>query len=579
MKLRMFLICLSLSLGLFPVTAASAEPGIENPTGPSDASDDHTAQPGAAAPSSSAGPAAPAGQLAELSKLLAEQRQVLEAQAKAIEEQREALAEQRRRTDALEAEIESLRGTSEAPGSPSGVESAAARPDLADGAMRMSGPVNPPQAPADASQIEGRLTSLEQSFERNNPFLFSGDFRLRSEPILGGPSDGSQDRTRERYRVRLNVDARLGESFTGGISLASGDIGQPISTNQTTNQFFARKPFFLDKAFAQYEPRELPFLTLVGGKFAYPWYSTELTWDKDLNPEGVAEKLDFDVKTGPLEQLNLVAFQLPFAENHYTTSTNKSYFNSMLYGGQVQMVFGLPGGAKLSGYSAYYDWQNADAVAFALLAPAENFSVTNGQSPLEGLLALEANGEMNSIATVNSSANGVATLRSANFASRFGLFDNILRLDLPAASAKWPLRVIGDYVQNTRACSNGGSIPSGATLNFPCIARERRGYWLEARAGETKKKGDWEFSYTRIYADREAVLGAFNYSELRASSNVTAHRVELFYEAANNVQLAWTGIFARPINSPGTTAEPFTERLQFDVTYFFGAPPEGRKRK
>jgi hypothetical protein len=41
-----------------------------------------------------------------------------------------------------------------------------------------------------------------------------------------------------------------------------------------------------------------PWLTLQGGKMPNPIYSTSLVWDSDINPEGFAERLTFDLKNG-----------------------------------------------------------------------------------------------------------------------------------------------------------------------------------------------------------------------------------------------------------------------------------------
>lgn len=167
------------------------------------------------------------------------------------------------------------------------------------------------------------------------------------------------------------------------------------------------------------------------------------------------------------------------------------------------------------------------------------------------------------------------TLTSAQFASQFALLDTIAKFDFDTGSDRWPVTVLGDFVQNTRACANLGNIaapPSGSTLTFnvPCNPRERRGYWLEARFGRTQEKGDWQFAYTRMFIEREAVMGAFNFSDLRQNSNVTQHRVELFYQAYKNIQLAFTGLFGRPLNfGSSTPPENILKRFQFDLIYKF----------
>ena len=75
-----------------------------------------------------------------------------------------------------------------------------------------------------------------------------------------------------------------------------------------------------------------------------------------------------------------------------------------------------------------------------------------------------------------------------------------------------------------------------------------------------------------MFIEREAVMGAFNFSDLRQNSNVSQHRVEVFYQAYKNVQLAFTGLIGRPLNrhvAAGTPPEPWLKRLQFDVIYKF----------
>ena len=86
-----------------------------------------------------------------------------------------------------------------------------------------------------------------------------------------------------RYRARLNFNTRLNSDFSGGFSLATGDFNQPITANQDANQEFTRKPFYLDKAFILFTPHQFKQLSIIGGKFAYPWLRSELTWDNDLS--------------------------------------------------------------------------------------------------------------------------------------------------------------------------------------------------------------------------------------------------------------------------------------------------------
>ena len=103
------------------------------------------------------------------------------------------------------------------------------------------------------------------------------------------------------------------------------------------------------------------------------------------------------------------------------------------------------------------------------------------------------------------------------------------------------------------------------TLNAPCNSHYRRGYWAEGNVGRLEKKGDLQFGYARIYIEREAVLGNFNYSDIRQGTNVTQHRITSFYMLDPRVQLGFTALIGRPL---GTT-EPWLTRLQFDTIYLF----------
>jgi hypothetical protein len=408
--------------------------------------------------------------------------------------------------------------------------------------------------------------NLEERIKKIGPFTFSGDFRLRAEPTFGGPLDQSQQRFRQRVRLRFNVEAKLNDQIRGGFSVASGDLNSPISTSQTLNQFESRKPLAIDRMYATYTPSWFKPLTLTGGKFAYNWFSTEMVWDKDLNPEGAGETLSFNIKTTALKNISLVGFQSPVAKVQRTAANDKSFYNTVVYGEQVQTYWQLGKRVRLNAYGSFYDWKSTDSVAQSLLE-------ANSASPEDGLLPLANLGEVNSIATLTStnSITGAKTLTSAQFASKFAILDSLVEIDVATRSERWPITFIGDFAENTRACENVKNISLFAVYSAPCDSHARHGYWLETSVGRARKKGDWQFSYTRMVIQREAVLGAFNYSEIFPTSNVEMHRPEISYQLFDNVTLQFNGLFGRPLAAAGrpAPAQPLWERLQFDMTYKF----------
>src|SRR6266849_4954203 len=213
--------------------------------------------------------------------------ELLQAQGRELEALRAALREQQELTARLEAKLNSGGAQTDVAGAESLATaqtippSSAAQGDLAQKVAKLGADLANSQ-----KDLEGRLKTL-------GPFVLSGDVRLRAEPTFGGPRDQSQDRFRERIRLRFNAEARINDQLKGGFSFASGDLNNSISTNQTANQYATRKPLAIDRAYATYNPSWFRALTVTGGKFAYPWFNTELVWDKDLNPEGAGETLAF----------------------------------------------------------------------------------------------------------------------------------------------------------------------------------------------------------------------------------------------------------------------------------------------
>jgi hypothetical protein len=521
-----------------------------------------------------------ASQLSSSSEAVAKPESDLRSE---VEQLKRIVAEQQARIEALEKERR-------LPGLPLPIQSAVMDQVIPHGAPLGMAVVSACIQTAAAGQqrqptsgsSDERVRNLERRIKGLGPISFSGDVRLRGEPFFGGPEDQSLDRLRGRVRARFNATADLGEEFRAGISLASGDINDPTSTNQNLTAFYSRKEFSLDQAFVEYSPKQLQVITLTGGKFRYPWYNTELTWDKDLNPEGAAETVAFHLKQPGLKRVAMIGFELPFAEVAGTAANDKRITQNATYGGQLQTSWDLGSRVKLGIYSGFYNFTGADSIAFALARA----NAKNPQTPLTGLLPLNAsNPVQNSIVTTTSSTvitiggkafpTGVTAITNAQFASKFGLFDNIARLDIDTGQSRWPAALIGDYVQNTQACANVPNLaPAPAntltqvftqTVNSPCHPNQRRGYWAEARFGRLQEKGDWQLGYTRIYVEREAVLGNFNYSEMRQGTNVTEHRFDTFYQFERSIQLGFTALVGRPL----ATTEPWLTRLQFDATYIF----------
>jgi hypothetical protein len=373
------------------------------------------------------------------------------------------------------------------------------------------------------NQVDKKASDTEKSLSAKvkglGNFSFGGDIRLRLELFRGGTNP---ERTRGRFRARFDVKNKFTDEWRAGLRLATGDLDEPISTNQSFTSFFGRKSFAIDQAYVVYTPNWFKPLTLTGGKFAYTWKRTELTFDSDLNPEGISPVLSFDLKETPLQNIKVIALALPFRES----SGGK---DSYTMGGGLQTTWDLGPWMKLEAGATYTDWFNTDAILQAALAQALlGNSITNAAS-------------------------------DTAFASRFGLLDLIAELKFDTGYERWPLLLLFDYVTNTRACANVD------IAGVDCNPNDRQGYWAEIAFGQTKERHDIQVGYTLIHIEQEAVLGPFNFSDLRQATDVVNHRLSFAYQAYKNIQLGYTLLIGRELGSD----EPWLKRSQIDMIYKF----------
>ena len=209
-----------------------------------------------------------------------------------------------------------------------------------------------------------RMSALEGLVGR---FRFNGDVRVRGESFF---QDGVPDRNRARIRVRFGFDGKLNDDFIAGISLATGSLGDPTSTNESLTNFFDRKTIALDRGFITYNPVAHRWVSVTGGKFAYTWNRTPMTFDSDLNPEGFSEKLSFDLHSPVIKNLTLMGMQLLFNE----AGGGK---DSYAIGGQASTKLQLGRFWSTTASLTALKWNNIDS-----LLNASAFAV--GQSPGEG---------------------------------------------------------------------------------------------------------------------------------------------------------------------------------------------------
>lgn len=337
-------------------------------------------------------------------------------------------------------------------------------------------------SPTEPAAIDTKALDRLAEFAKRVDFY--GDLRLRYEGIF---QDDRADRHRERVRLRFGTNVKLNDYLTGGVRLVSGDPKDPTSTNQTLTGFFGGQSISFDRFFLAVKPIEQ--FSLVGGKFANPFLSSEMIWDEDVQPEGAAQTLAL-ANLGPLKELKATAGQFMLEEVAAET-------DSYMFGGQLAGTFEPLAGLSVTMAGAYYGFQKPNRIAAAL-----------------------ATGSLTSGNTNRIIGSGAQT----QFLSDFELVDLYSRLTW----TRWPipLTAVVDYVHNAGAPDRDDGI------------------WTEFYVGKLKQRGDWRVGYGYALVETDAVLSAFN-SDDWLDTNIRTHMVDLAYQLFDNTTLKVEGFFIR----------------------------------
>lgn len=310
---------------------------------------------------------------------------------------------------------------------------------------------------------------------------FGGDFRTRYE---GFYQDGRPTRNRGRMRLRFTLDTDVNEEVHFRMRIGSGDPGTPASLNQTLTSFLQPKPFNVDQAYAAYTPRAAPGVTLGMGKFPTPMTRTQMTFDDDVNYEGVWQQVNWSPREGI--GIDLMSMQTAIDE---ASRGSDSY---MVAGyGAVTLDMGAHS-VQLS--AANYGWGNVDRIALAQLRD-----------------------DLGSILTNELMRNEAGTV--LGFASDFNVVDLIGEVTLQTARSGYPVRVLAEYAKNTRAAND-----------------RDRGVWIEAGYGDPGPVGSWGGTYTYGWVQQDVTPSGFVFSDM-PGTNLRLSMIEASYVPLAGVSL------------------------------------------
>ncbi len=377
-----------------------------------------------------------------------------------------------------------------------------------------------------------------------------------------------QNRNRFRLRARIGFDYDLGENFTTGFRVATGDSNSPTSTNQSIGLpyqgqggNFSKYAIWLDRAFLKYEigAGTDKNITLLAGRFDNPFFSTPLIWDDDLGFDGVAARIKYDVLPGVIPFLYGGAFPV------YNTDFNFSSNQPAKFASYDKFLFGIQGGVEwkptpdwnLKVAAAYYYFQNIEGRLSSPYTPqsANDASDTDASRPS---FAQKGNTYMAIRNIVPDASNDFGAINQWQY---YGLATKFQELALTARldyNGFEPVQVslIGEFVQNLAfnssdinaiAVNNRGTISDPTELDAIGNFEGDPYAWLvELRVGKPAlaKRWDWTLSFGYRWIGSDAVVDGFNDSDFGlGGTNMKGFTAAGSVALSKNVWLAlrWMG--------------------------------------
>lgn len=352
----------------------------------------------------------------------------------------------------------------------------------------------------------------------------SGDLRLRFEniekPSWNTGEDRVNDRERIRARARLGLDAKINDEVDARLRIATGD-GDPVSTNQTLTDEFTKKPIWLDIAQISYRPvwagsdKDRP-LEIIGGKMEVPFHrpgKSELLWDGDLTPEGLA------IKWNP--KINDV--DLMFTLGGFSTMERKADRDAALFGAQGAIKLNL-----------------LEKKAY-ILAGLGNYDFIH----VEGRDLFDFEGVGSSY---GNTANGALYQYDYNELEFFAEAGYLLEV----LERRIPLVAFVDMVSN----------------RAEDVDEDEKGWMVGGSIGRLKDPGDLALSYNYRVLEKNAVVGAFTDSDSwGGGTDGKGHKFSLEVQLMKNVS-AGLAFFMDEANISDRDAEDTEQdyrRLQLDI--------------
>ncbi len=351
-----------------------------------------------------------------------------------------------------------------------------------------------------------------------NSLNVHGDMRIRSEGDLYSPDNArgeylnfanvnaaggiekaganallntSTDRLRERVRLRLGFDEQVNDTITAGMQFGFENQSFPASTNQTLGSYGQNYQAAVFQAFIRYDARSdthLPWMSLTGGRFSNPFFSSDLVWYPDLQFDGTVGtwRLGFGGAGATPRNVFFTLGAFPLQE------IELSYHDKWLAGSQLGVDLPWENGGRARIAATYYYFDHITGVRNSLGSTLLNF--TAPQILQKG----------NTLFDISNTGAPTNTTNLFALAAKYHEANLTAGLDIPVAGRK--LAFLADYVNNVGY--NETDILARTGLSVP---KRGLGYLAEVAYGSrvTGTAGTWRGALQYRYLQRDAVVDAF----------------------------------------------------------------------
>ena len=384
---------------------------------------------------------------------------------------------------------------------------------------------------------------------------FHGDIRGRYE-MFSGDNPLFTDRQRLRYRMRFGAVATLLDNFEAGLRLSSSESasgganneGDPISGNTTFQNNGSKKLLFIDQAYGKWSPLNGPnFLaSFTIGKMENPFVFSDMVFDADYTPEGLAAQLGYIINDNQTLRLNAGYFVLD--------ELSASSHDSAMLGAQLRWDANWTPKLSTSLGAAYLDISSA---AYLTNSAVPNINRGNTRAA-DGRLAYGYRPFV---------LDAAATYKLDSF---------------PMYKGAFPIKVMADYMVNDGAPGKGNDVNGRPADNYA--------YTVGVQLGKSGKKGTWDLGYSYKWLGANAwyeelvdsdfggfyALGGVTGSPFNSGSgvgygsgtNVKGHIVRFQYSPSDSFTFTVKWLLTELISPYGPGSSEMS-RLQIDGTWKF----------